>query len=65
MPRKNFTKEEVKTKFDNLTKNKKIEILYDALSFMQQYNGRSKFDCIAAAMGFYSDDGVIFTKTDD
>ncbi len=65
MPRKIFTREEVKAKFDNLTKNKKIETLYSALDFMQGYNGRSKFDCIAAAMGFYSDDGAIFTKHDD
>jgi hypothetical protein len=33
-------------------KKKKAEILMDALDYMQQYNGRSKIQCIALAMGY-------------
>ena len=43
--------EDVCVKFDKLTKPKKIETLFAALGYMQQYNGRSKWDCIALALG--------------
>ena len=33
-------------------KRNKVDILIDALDEMQAYNGRSKTDCIALAMGF-------------
>jgi len=33
-------------------KRDKVAILWDALDYMQQYNGRSKTDCIAIAMGY-------------
>ncbi len=49
---KNYTSEQIQTKFQKLTKDKKIEVLYEALDFMQAYNGRSRFLCIAMAMGY-------------
>lgn len=57
MGQKFLTSEQIQEKFRKLTGPKKIEILYDALDYMQQYNGRSKFLCIAMAMGFNNDEG--------
>ena len=37
-------------KFKNLTYKKKVEVLFSALDFMQQYNGRNDGDCIVLAM---------------
>lgn len=39
----------------------KVEILWQALDYMSQYNGRSKITCIAMAMGYETDgDGTYF-----
>ncbi len=39
----------------------KLNILWESLSCMQQYNGRSKITCIAMAMGYETDgDGNYF-----
>lgn len=54
---KQYTKAEVVKEYSKLTKDERIEVLKGALDYMQQYNGRSKFLCIAMAMGF--------TDTDD
>ena len=51
-----YTTQEVKKKFDKLSKDNKIEILNEAIDNMQMYNGRSKFFCIALAMGYKSTD---------
>jgi len=42
--------EKVQNKFYKLSKNKKIVVLWEALSHMQCYNGRSEWQCIALAM---------------
>ena len=47
------TKEEIQNEFNN--SSDKVGILYNALDIMQQYNGRSKLDCIAIAMGYEVD----------
>ena len=44
-------------------KRNKVEILFEALDIMQQYNGRSVWYCIALAMGYETDDGVNFYKS--
>jgi hypothetical protein len=44
------TKEFILEKYEKLTYKKKVNILLSALSFMQQYNGRSTEDCIELAM---------------
>ena len=36
--------------FDKLPKKSKIKVLWFALDYMQQYNGRSKEDCVKLAM---------------
>tara|TARA_R110001592_G_scaffold162601_1_gene396191 strand:+ start:2958 stop:3152 length:195 start_codon:yes stop_codon:yes gene_type:complete len=61
----NYTSEQIQTEFNNLTKDKKIEVFNGALSIMQQYNGRSKFLCIAMAMGYENWEGEnnTYTKT--
>jgi hypothetical protein len=55
--KKYYTYEEISKKFFNLTKNKQIDILYEALDYMQQYNGRTRFECISLAMGYENDGG--------
>lgn len=49
------------------TKEELIDIMYDALDLMQQYNGRSRFHCIAVACGYEAvesenDDGTYTYK---
>ena len=39
--------EKVQNKFYKLSKNKKILVLWEALSHMQRYNGQSEWECIA------------------
>jgi hypothetical protein len=47
----------------NLVKIKKIQVLYEAIDNMQTYNGRSRFLCIAMAMGYDNDEGLSDTYT--
>ena len=44
-----FTDEQIWNMFEK--KRDKVNILFEALDFMQQYNGRSKTQCIGLAMG--------------
>jgi hypothetical protein len=45
-----FTPREIQIKFNK--KRNKVDILMEALDYMQQYNGRSKLQCIALAMNY-------------
>lgn len=36
--------------YESLPDAQKVNILYDALDYMEQYNGRSKADCIILAL---------------
>lgn len=54
---KKYTETEIRTIFAKLSKTKKIEILWEALNYMQQYNGRSRFKCVALAMGYENPEG--------
>jgi uncharacterized protein YeeX (DUF496 family) len=47
-----YTSEQIYKKFLKLSLQKRNEVLYEAIDFMQQYNGRSRFLCIAMAMGY-------------
>lgn len=47
MAEKFYTAEDIANKFSNLSSRKKNDVLYAALDYMQQYNGRSKILCIA------------------
>ena len=49
---KNLTGEQIHGKFNKLPTAKRIHLLWDALDYMEQYNGRSKTDCLALAMGY-------------
>ncbi len=49
---RNDTSEYIEAAYENLSKDEKIRILNIVVDLMQQYNGRTKFDCIAIAMGY-------------
>jgi hypothetical protein len=52
-----YTESEITDKFHKLSKAKQAEILWDALDYMQQYNGRTRFLCVAMAMGYDNIEG--------
>ena len=58
---KYYTAYQIITKFEKMPKNLKIKVLYEALDIMQSYNGRSRFLCIAMAMGYQNFEGEIDT----
>lgn len=60
---KYYTSEQISKEFEKLTKDKKINVLYDAIDYMQSYNGRSRFLCIAMAMGYDNFEGRSDTYT--
>ena len=60
---KYYTSEQISNEFAKLTKDKKISVLYDAIDYMQSYNGRSRFLCIAMAMGYDNYEGRSDTYT--
>lgn len=43
---------DVLAKFNQLSWKNQANVLYEAIDFMQQYNGRSRADCICLAMGY-------------
>jgi hypothetical protein len=54
---KYYKREDITKLYQALTYKERCSILYDALDWMEQYNGRSKFKCIALAMGFDNTEG--------
>lgn len=52
-----YNSEDVSSAYSNLTKDEKIQTLYDAIDIMQAYNGRTRFLCIAMAMGYNNYEG--------
>jgi hypothetical protein len=60
---KYYTSEQISNEFEKLTKDKKISVLYDAIDYMQSYNGRSRFLCVAMAMGYDNYEGRNDTYT--
>jgi len=54
---KMYTSAEISKAFSKLTKIQKIETLFEAIDYMQQYNGRTRIKCIALAMGFENTSG--------
>ena len=60
---KQFTHDQIAREFSKLTQVKQIEVLYEALDYMQSYNGRSRFMCIALAMGYENYEGLQNTYT--
>ncbi len=47
-----ITQNEILAKYNKLPSTKQVPILYEALNYMQQYNGRSRADCVCLAMGY-------------
>jgi hypothetical protein len=54
---KYYTSEEISKKYAALSLKEKNEVLYEAIDYMQSYNGRSRFLCIAMAMGYDNYEG--------
>ena len=49
---KYYSSNELLMEFNSLNAKQTVSVLYDALDYMEQYNGRSKFTCIMMAMGY-------------
>lgn len=64
MAKKEYQSQDINDMFQKLSGPKKIIVLIQALSFMEQYNGRSKIACIAMSMGYESDGMGHYTKID-
>lgn len=55
MPEKTWTSTELLEKFDNLSKNRKINVLYNAIDLMEMANHQSKSTVIFKSMGYTLD----------
>ena len=66
METKYYTGEEISKKYAALSLEEKNEVLYEAINYMQAYNGRSRFLCITMAMGYdnYVGDDKSYFKRD-
>ncbi len=60
---KYYTSRDIANKYNILTDSEKNGILYEALDYMQAYNGRSKLLCIAMALGYENFEGESNTYT--
>ncbi len=60
---KYYKSADIQKEYYKLTKDKKIEVLYEAIDIMQSYNGRTRFLCIAMAMGYNNYEGEDNTYT--
>jgi len=58
---KYYTSTHISREYEKLTKDLKINVLSSAIDYMEQFNGRSKFLCIAMAMGYDNHGGEINT----
>lgn len=46
------TKNDIIEEFEKFSYKKQVNVLYSALDYMNQYNGRSNTDCIVLAMNY-------------
>lgn len=59
MATKYYTLSEIQLEYKKFTKDEEIKILYSALGYMQELNGRTtKAYCIALAMGYENTEGL-------
>lgn len=57
LEQKKYTFDEMEEKFEKLSKNKKIEVLRQALDICHSYNGKDMvIDYVFEAMGYFKDD---------
>jgi len=54
---KYFDSSHIFKEYNKLSSSHKINILWEALDYMQQYNGRSKILCLAMALGYNNTEG--------
>ena len=54
---KYYTNTHINRQYNDLNPQQKIELLWEALDYMQAYNGRSKILCVAMALGYDNDEG--------
>jgi hypothetical protein len=52
--------DKVLEKFSTLTKKKQVDVLFSAIDYMNQYNGRTTNDCIVLAMAKDYETGMKF-----
>lgn len=55
--KKYYSNSELLIEFTMLNDKDTASVLYDALDYMQQYNGRSKSTCIIMSMGYENTEG--------
>ena len=60
---KYYSSNELLMEFNSLNDKQTVSVLYDALDYMEQYNGRSKFTCIMMSMGYQNTEGEADTWT--
>ena len=60
---KYYSSNELLMEFNSLNDKQTVSVLYDALDYMEQYNGRSKFTCIMMSMGYQNTEGESDTWT--
>jgi len=56
------TKTQIWEAFDK--KRNKVEILIEAMDYMQQHNDRSKTDCVALVLGYRNDGNGSYIRND-
>lgn len=49
---KYYSQGDIEAEYGRLTKDEREKILWSALDYMQQYNGRTKIKCVAMALGY-------------
>jgi len=54
---KYYTSSHVSEAYAKLTDKERVEVLSQALDYMSQFNGRSRFLCIAMGMGYDNYEG--------
>tara|TARA_R110000782_G_scaffold9407_2_gene30312 strand:- start:3018 stop:3218 length:201 start_codon:yes stop_codon:yes gene_type:complete len=60
---KHYNQEDLLSQFYEFKYKKQSIILYDAIDYMQQYNGRTRLTCIFMAMGYKNYEGENNTWT--
>lgn len=54
---KYYTSGHIHHEYNSLSPSHRIDTLWEALDYMQAYNGRSKILCIAMALGYDNNEG--------
>jgi hypothetical protein len=56
-PIKYYTSSHISQQYAKLSDKERVEVLSQALDYMSQFNGRSRFLCIAMGMGYHNTEG--------